>query len=84
MTKLKDEINRGWEDVARRIDDPARIELHLRYVVGFLLGADNALGAALMIALAEKAYGPRVVLDLKRQVGLAGSLSAPADPKHTA
>ena len=87
------EIRRAFEDAAQHLGDPSWVESNLNFGVGFLLGGENAWSAALMVALAEKAYGPRAhrpaheggvgLLDLKRRLGLAAShvedFLAPAD-----
>ena len=84
---------RAFEDVAQHIGDLTYVESNLNFGVGFLLGGENAWSAALLIALAEKAYGAKAhqrpegggvgLLDLKRRIGLAAShvedFQAPAD-----
>jgi hypothetical protein len=87
------DIRRAFEDAAQRLDDPTWIESNLNFGVGFLLGGENAWSAALMVALAEKAYGVKAhrpsrdggvgLMDLKRRIGLAASniedFQAPGD-----
>jgi hypothetical protein len=69
------EIRRAFEDIAKHIDDPVYSLTAAHYVTGFLLGGDNAWGAALVVALCEKVYGAGdpYLKNLKLKCGLAGS-----------
>jgi hypothetical protein len=84
MVKLE-EIRRAFEDIAKRIDDETYINAATHFTTGFLLGGDNAWGAALVVALAERTYGAGMpgLTDLKRKIGLAAShvedYTAPSD-----
>jgi hypothetical protein len=77
------EIRRAFEDVAKRIDDETYISAAAHYTTGFLLGGDNAWGAALVIALLERTYGAAMpgLTDLKYKIGLASHVdfAAPSD-----
>jgi hypothetical protein len=71
------EIIRAWNDVAANIDDARWVMSCVAFTTGFLAGGDNPYGAALVMALAEKAYGHHPDLNLtKWKMGLAGPVEA--------
>jgi len=68
---MQDDIDRAWRDVTGRLDNPGRTAFLASYVTGFLMGAENYLGAALVMALVEKVYGAEEAEHVKAKCGLS-------------
>jgi hypothetical protein len=69
--KATENMKRAWNDVANDIRNPDFTLANVSYTAGFLQGCEKYHGAALVIALAEQAYGDHPeLLRLKRKVGI--------------
>ena len=71
--KAREMIDRAWVDVVNDIDNADFTVANVVYTAAFLQGAEKYHAAAVVLALAEKAYGAHPqLLAAKRNMGVHG------------
>jgi hypothetical protein len=70
--KARENMSRAWLDVTRDVGNPDFTMANVTFTAGFLAGGEKYHAAALVIALAEKVYGPhRELFSIKHSLGIS-------------